>query len=201
MSQAFITPRGFHSVCEDINIIAKDDEKILFALIDVVYQLQSIPDQNTSTPALPPLLQSCSTYNMKMLEGALNGIQHVLIYIFKNFEKNNQDKIKIFLETKTIFTTETITKLLTHYSQLIQNKLTFDHKNNTQENNNQIDSAFNIQWKIGLMIASSNCQQLYSPYVSLSIDVDSIYQSFEFNLSEFAQFSQKITEIQEAFRD
>lgn len=194
MSHTFTIPRGFHSTCEQLNTIASTDDVVYSAIVDVIYNLLTLPNPTASTPILPPVLQSCSSFSTSELESALNVMQHILFYVHKQFKQDN-DAIKSFLQSKTILTPEAITQLLDQYTKLSQNVVTFDDKSITKQ------QTINVQWKIGLIVSSSNCQQIYSPYVSLSIDVASQYQSFEMNLSEFSQFANTIHEIQQALKD
>lgn len=201
MHSAFTTPRGFHTACEHINTIAQDDEVILHALVDVVYHLRTLPNPTAATPTLPPILQSCTTYPQARLESCLNAAQHVMVYAMVN--KLQDESFELFLKAKTIFTPQTVQKISQYYTSLISNNVTFETNSATvaSKDQHEVTKTIGIEWKIGLMVSSSTCEQIYSPYVSLSIDLASQYESLEMNLSEFAQFSHTIAEIQQAFID
>eukprot|EP00461_Guttulinopsis_vulgaris_P001028 UN01028 len=207
MSFIFPTPRGFHPICELINMLSPD--KTLFQTFYEASQ-QKTKDLSIQQTLLQLVLKSpelkdnkaVQTWTVQNVQNIIDTFAHIAVSLKKKIDTASQQECATILQDFTVLTDETIQLII---------PLLFASKD-AKTNNAAADTGFTIgkivdtQYKIGLAISSSDCEKLYEPFVTLSMTVDKPHEgqrleSFELSVAEFHRLQITLNEIKQAMDD
>jgi hypothetical protein len=191
------SPNGFHAACDRLNVLLENEE----AAEEIVKMAPRLYSGG---------LGAMESGNNKKWEEELKAVMFIL-YCYTESEVKPEDKeIASVLDLNTFLSRTSIAYIVRCLGsvRVIEDTIAATSGSETpvevmSRKLSNYGRVTNLQWKLGVALASSKCKMLSSPYVALSFDTmtsDGVTrkETLEMTYQEFSDFFTKLTEVDAA---